>query len=211
MALERVRIELGLFFRERFFLFLFFFLVFGMGILYGTGSLHSLPLKERLFGIGDLDRLFYTLRGIDGRPSLLFRDLFYNQMVQLSLFYLLGLSLLGLPLLPLLVFFRGFVMGFTVGFLLEELSFLGFILALLAVVPQNLIILPTILLASVSGVVFTLGIIQTYRGYGDRSILKNFMSYTLLFLLCALLLFLATLIEAYLVPVLLRILFFLFF
>lgn len=209
LPLDKIPRDLYLFVQQRFFLFLFFLLLLGMGIIYGTGLFRPLPFTERLLLVENQSRLFYQPAAEGGTISF-FWDIFFTQQFSLWIFFLLGLSIVGVLFIPLLIFLRGFVLGFTVAFLLTELSSLGFLFTLFLVLPHNLIVLPTILFAAVSGVVFSWGLVEKVLDRGSFFPFPGLLDYMFLFLLLALFLLLGSLVEACIVPILLRILLFFF-
>ena len=52
------------------------------------------------------------------------------------------ISIIGLPIILNLLFMKGMVVGFTVGFLVNQMGWNGFILSFVSVLPQNFIIIP---------------------------------------------------------------------
>ena len=56
----------------------------------------------------------------------------------------------------ILLFIKGMVVGFTVGFLVSQMGWQGFMLAFVSILPQNLIIIPVfIIMAALSVIFFT--------------------------------------------------------
>ena len=84
------------------------------------------------------------------------------QLYSLGILWLLGLTVVGAPLVILLVGARGFILGFTVGFLVQEKTGQGLLLALVAVLPQNLFYVPG-LLGQILALYFTLSLFKTSR------------------------------------------------
>jgi stage II sporulation protein M len=60
--------------------------------------------------------------------------------------FFMGISVIGLPLALLLIFTRGFTIGYSVSFLLRTMGFKGLVLTLTGVAPHNLLIIPSIFL-----------------------------------------------------------------
>ena len=123
------------------------------------------------------------------------------QLYSLGILWLLGLTVVGAPLVILLVGARGFILGFTVGFLVQEKAGQGLLLALVAVLPQNLFYVPGLLGAGTLALYFTLSLFKTSR---KTPVLTRILFYTLLYAALALLVLAGTWIEAYLVPGIMR-------
>lgn len=75
--------------------------------------------------------------------------------------FLLGISILGLPGLAVLLLLRGFVVGFTVGFLAQELGAKGYLLIAAGVLPANLILVPAYAVLAVGAFQFAAKLFQS--------------------------------------------------
>jgi stage II sporulation protein M len=81
-----------------------------------------------------------------------------------GLLWLLGLSVIGAPLIAAVIFLRGFTLGFVFGFLIDDLGIRGAALALAALLPQNLVSIPGVLLCAVGAIGFSAEIVRTVFG-----------------------------------------------
>jgi len=70
-----------------------------------------------------------------------------NGLVILGI-YLCGLTVIGIPVIAGLLFVRGFALGFTAGFMIAQKGWPGILLAAAALLPQNLILAPVLVIAS---------------------------------------------------------------
>lgn len=118
----------------------------------------------------------------------------------IGLMWLLGLSVLGAPFILGLVFLRGFVLGFTVAFMVQEMVFKGIALAMASVIPHNLLMVPAIILAGGASFSFSWRALQTLLGRRDINMYRQFLDTALLIALACGLMGLAALIEAYVTP-----------
>jgi stage II sporulation protein M len=128
-------------------------------------------------------------------------EILRGQLLSLGILWLLGLCVVGAPLVILVVCARGFVLGFTVGFLVQEKAGQGLLLALAAVFPQNLFYVPGLLGAGTLALYFTMSLFKSSR---ETPVLTGIIIYTLLFIALTLLVLIGTWIEAYLVPGIMR-------
>lgn len=126
--------------------------VFIMGLIFGAAGTEVLSQNQRSDLANSLEQFVLGAKENDlGDPSMVARSLVYENSVKtIGLFWLLGLSVIGAPLVLVLLFSKGFALGFSVGFLVESFSGKGFLLALASVVPHNLLMVPAILVAAVA-------------------------------------------------------------
>ncbi|MGB4504456.1 MAG: stage II sporulation protein M [Syntrophaceticus sp.] len=176
--------------------------VFLCGLILGAITLRTLnPLAEQemhqylAFYIKEAST--YSELSISGLKT--WGQILKMQAVSLGLLWIFGLTIVGSPLILLTVGARGFIVGFTVGFLVQEEAGKGLVLALAGVLPQNLCYIPAFLGAGVLSLYFSFTILRSqeapYRRLGV---------YSLLFLVFFLLIIIGSWLEAYLVPGLLQ-------
>jgi stage II sporulation protein M len=115
--------------------------------------------------------------------------------------WVLGLTVVGVPFIILLVFIRGFILGFTVGFLVEKKAWQGLVFAIFSVFPQNLLFIPALLVVAVAAVYFSTWLL---KGNFNQPLVPCLIIYALIFLFSGLLVTGSGLIEAYLSPVMIR-------
>ncbi len=115
-----------------------------------------------------------------------------------GLLWVLGLTVVGIPVVALIIFIRGFLVGFTVGFLVHQMGWKGIAFSLASVFPQNLLAVPALLVLAISSASFSLFLVR--RNSRRCSVIAEFLRYTKLAVACAVIMALAALVEAYLVP-----------
>ena len=115
-----------------------------------------------------------------------------------GLLWFFGLAVIGLPLIALVVFVRGFLIGFTVGFFVQELGYQGVLLSLAGVLPHNLLGIPVLMFLAVYTGSFSLTLHQQ-RSF-RRELAPRIALYTLICVILTLLLLAASLIEAHVSP-----------
>lgn len=201
----KLKQKLSQHFHSSWWVYIFILLCFIAGIIFGSlgvrvlneGQSSSL-LKFIEQGLaqtnGELDYIMNT------------RQAFVKNALNLAKILILGLTVIGVPFIMLIIFTRGFVLGFTIVFLLQGKGLLGGLLALFAVVPPNLLSLPAYLLAAVSATNFSVYLIKGRSTPGSISLPKYFLNYILVMLGLILLLVGAAFIEGYYSPVIIQLL-----
>src|SRR5690625_6911377 len=86
-------------------------------------------------------------------------DSFLLHVKGLLLLFTLGLTVIGLPLVWILIFMKGLAIGFSVGFIVNQFGIKGLILASLSIAPQNLLIIPMYIIAGSLSMLFSLTLI----------------------------------------------------
>lgn len=194
------------YFRKNISLFVFITIIFAAGVAVGSFSVNLVQENDK-YELGVYIETF--LEQFEARTTLnntnVVKQSILGNLKVIGLAYVLGLSVIGVPFLLLVIFIRGFVLGFTVGFFIDELFLRGMLLTLVSVFPQNLIIVPCIIVSSVAAVSFSGALIRgrTLRHKGS-SLSSRFVKFSAIEVMMVFAMFFAGLIEAYVTPFLIH-------
>jgi stage II sporulation protein M len=187
-------------------LYVFVSVLFLMGVIFGALLVNALSLEQQQDLSRYLSNFFTSIsQGGTEYEQLPFAKVAALHLKWLGLIWILGLSVIGLPGIFVLDFFKGVLIGFTVGCLVGQFSWKGLLFALIAVAPHNLIVIPALLAASVAATSFSLGIIRS------RILMKlpnhnhsSLLSYCSIILLMAGVILIAACFETWVTPMLMR-------
>ena len=155
--------------------------------------------------LGELDRIVGDRAGEEHGAQML-RAAVAGNLRTVAAVWLGGLVVIGVPLALLLVMVRGFAIGFTVGFLASEAGWRGVAFSVGAVLPHNLLAVPALWAAAVAALSFAGKAWSARRRRWGGAFLGDVLSYVAVGITVTCLLGLASLVEAYLTPALIRLL-----
>lgn len=140
----RLRLIIQEYFRDRIFLLILVLILFLMGIIFGVLATSVLDPAQR-------DNLLsYLNQGLRGEifisNSVYTRQTIVANIKTVFFLFFMGISVIGVPLALLLIFTRGFIIGYSISFLLKTMGFKGLVLILTGVIPHNLLIIPALFL-----------------------------------------------------------------
>ena len=109
-------------FREYSSIYLFVVVLFLMGVIFGAVIVNSLSFTQK-------EDLFYYLSQFFGQAAKgeanvardLFLQSFFHNSKFIGLIWILGISIIGLPVILIMLFIKGVTVGFTVGFLVNQM------------------------------------------------------------------------------------------
>ncbi|MTH52262.1 stage II sporulation protein M [Bacillus mangrovi] len=189
-------------------IYLFVCVLFMMGVIFGAIIVNSMTFtqKEDLFFY--LSRFFGQITdGKTADPGEMFQQSFMHNLKYLGLIWILGISIIGLPAILVMLFLKGMVVGFTVGFLVNQMEWNGFLLSFVSVLPQNILIIPAFIILSAAAVSFSLKLamhlLNKKRTLSD-SPLQSFSRYAAIFAGILILIAAASCLEAYASPQLMK-------
>ncbi|MUV39717.1 Stage II sporulation protein [Lentibacillus sp. JNUCC-1] len=179
--------------------YLFMVILFLTGVVFGAVIVNSMGFAQKQDLAFYLDRFFdQLLQQENSETKTVLMDSFLYHIKYILLLFILGLSVIGLPLVWVLLFTKGLVVGFTVGFIVNQLSWNGLLLSALSIAPQNLIIIPIYLAAGSLSMIFSLTLLHRLFSRNIRqSILRPLGVYAGTFAVLLMFSFIAALLEAF--------------
>jgi stage II sporulation protein M len=174
-------------------------IIFIAGLISGSCRANDLDVSVKSHLLGLIDNyLRGSIRGDMSGGKLLFYA-FLNQAKTILAVWFLGLTVIGMPLILGICFLKGFSLGFTIGFLVEEKAGAGILISILAILPQNLLYIPLLIIWSVVSIKFSI-FITGGRHNNNLSLGKALTAFTAQMLAFLVLVLVGALIEAYFSP-----------
>lgn len=160
-------------------------ILFLTGIIFGAIIVNSMNFVQKQDLYFYLERYFGQI--VSGEKienmTILMSSFFYHAKYLLLLF-VLGLSVIGLPVVWVLLFLKGLVVGFSVGFIVNQLGLKGLLLAALSIAPQNFLIIPIYIIAGSLSMIFSLTLLgKLFTRKISQPILQPFGRYVSVFLI----------------------------
>lgn len=186
--------------------YFFLLLAFILGISAGAFTVNGLSTAQK----DELSNYFQGFlqllnnQSIDGGELLSVTLL--DNLKLVAVMWVLGVSIIGIPFIYLLIAVRGFITGFSSGFIINAIGMKGMLFTLFALLPKEVIIVPCLIALGVNGINFSLKIIRNRSSKTPlRDSLKtNLLSYCFVTLFFSCFIFAGILLEAYITPVFIR-------
>lgn len=193
-------------FRNNIRTYFFLFMAFVAGVSAGAFTVNGLSTVQR-------EELKYYFQG--------FLQLFENQKIDnvellkvglldnlkiVGILWILGVTIIGVPFIFIIIGIRGFITGFSSGFVIGTLGRKGVVFTLMALLPKELLIIPCIISLGVSGINFSQNIIRKKsKHHATKGNLKTrFLAYCMVTLFLTCFIFIGVFLEAYIIPVFIR-------
>lgn len=180
-------------------IYLFMIILFLTGIIFGAVIVNSMDFIQKQDLFFYLERFFKQItEGVTIDNIDIFWDSFTYHAKYLLLLFILGLSVVGLPLVWVLLFIKGLVVGFSVGFIVNQLGWKGLLLASLSIAPQNFIIIPVYIIAGSLSMIFSLTLLsKLFSRRNNQQILQPLARYSIIFVILLMVSLIAALMEGF--------------
>ncbi|MFX4260947.1 stage II sporulation protein M [Pelotomaculum propionicicum] len=190
-------------FRQSWPAYLAVLVLFALGITAGTLSVQRLQADQAQELRMYLDQFVMQAGVIEVDTVKALREVLLSDIVVILAVYLLGLTVIGIPVILGIIFTRGFVLGYAVSFLTSEKSTQGIILACAAVLPQSILLIPALLMAGVASLSFA---VLLARRFNNSKVIvwPSFVGYSGLTVVVLAFAAAAGLVEVYFTPLLVK-------
>ncbi|WP_138416833.1 stage II sporulation protein M [Aquibacillus sediminis] len=180
-------------------IYFFVLVLFLIGIIFGAIIVNSMNWIQKQDLFFYLEQFFtQMLEGPIVEKQEMLKSSFFYHLKYLLLLFVLGLSVIGMPVIWILLFIKGLVVGFSVGFFVNQMGWQGLLFAAASIAPQNLIIIPVYLIAGSVAMIFSLTLIRKiFTRRLQQPIFQPFLRYSLLFISLILIISVASMIESF--------------
>jgi stage II sporulation protein M len=186
-------------------LYIFSIVLFLMGVIFGTLTVQSMGYSQQADLFYYFQQFMIEMKKdhfVDQNYAL--QENFIHYLKYTGVIWILGLSIIGLPVILILLFLKGVFIGFTVGFLVHQLGWNGFLFAFIAVLPQNMIVVPVILFMSVLSISFSMKLIAHLFGTQRYNEKLSIPKYIGALVAMSGVLFMVSIFETYLSPLFMK-------
>ncbi len=181
-------------------------LFFMIGISSGAFITKALSDVENKELIDYIENFFKILNTKEINNYLILKQALISNLKMALLIWILGVTIIGIPIILLLVLIRGFIIGFTVGFFIKQMKLKGLVFSIFSMLPQNILIVPGIILIGVTSISFSIMLIKSRRKNGYGNILNQFFIYSTSISIIYLIISLGCFVEAYISPLFIKLL-----
>lgn len=180
---------------------LIFFLIIGIiaGVVFINNAKDE-DAREISNNVNSIENAIYNQVEIDN-GKLLLKCLKQNIILILTI-WILGSMVIGVSLIFALISYKGFCFGYTIAGIMAVLEFKkSIVMSIILLLPKNLIIIPAMILSSVSGINLYKNIIKDRR---KQTIKIEIIRHSLICSISLMLMIVAAFCEAYITPFLLN-------
>ena len=203
MSIIRIKKLLKNHFENGFSFYFMLFFVFLVGIIIGSIIIKAIDSKVQIGLLKMSSPYFYTIftKGYSKyeifKASIMFNTLF------VGLTYLFGTLNLGF-IIPILMFFKGGLLGFNVGYLIYNFGLKGFFVSVFGIYPQFLLFIPSFIIIGALSMTVSL----KYKLTSKKRVVKikrlDFVDYTIFVLIFSFVIIIGSLYEGFISPTFLK-------
>ena len=175
--------------------------IFIIGIIFGSIYITILSNDQKQNILNETTSFFKSISkiGFDGKIEI-FKNSLYSNLLYTVVMWVLGLSIIGIPIVFIMVFFKSFVLSFSVSSIFAKYGLKGLFKVLLYIFPSNILFSIFIIFLSCYSLMIST---KLFKGAFKKENInfKAFMGkYTFILMIGILISILCSLYEAFIEP-----------
>lgn len=180
--------------------YLFLMIIMLAGILSSIIFLFLISKEDKTVLMQEINTFFANIKGNNLNTVNTFINSISSNLLSISLIWLLGISIIGIPFIIFFLFFKSFVFGFSIASIIAKYGLKGILLAFSYIFPHQLIYLVIWLLLSFYALSFSFKLIRLLFLKKNINIRDHFLKYLKIGGICVITAILCSLFETYISP-----------
>ena len=177
-------------------------IVLVLGLLFGSIYITILSNEDKKELLNNVSIYFDNYKNISFQDKLIiFKESFIKNILYFLLIWVLGISIIGFPIILIMIFYKSFLLGFSISSIFAKYKLLGLYKILLYILPSRIILL----VLSMFLAVFSINLSNKLINHCIKKKSFNFNvymgKYFLLLLICILSVVITSLIDAFIIPI----------
>lgn len=184
--------------------YLFLATIMSIGIISGIIFIFFISEEDKSLVKQELDIFFAIIK--DGKfiytNSII--NSVGNNLLYLVIIWVLGISIVGIPIIVFLLFLKGFIFGFSISSVVVNYGLKGLIMGIITQFPHNVILLITFILIGFYAINFSIHLFQVLFFKKDLNLSLYFKRYNQIALISLGSIVLCSIIETFMMPFLIK-------
>lgn len=201
MQVNKVNGGFGRHFETNFWLYVVSLLCFSTGIVIGIYTVKYMGGAEKVDLSGYFSSFISSISNTKINNKYVLYEAVKNNLPMFLALWILGLTMVGIPIILIIDIIKGFTLGFTVSFIISSTGIKGIWMILIGIMPQNIIYIPCVIIASVLGMELSMiKLKDRFNRQSSRFMDSRNINYSITFLIIILVMVLGFIYEAYITP-----------
>lgn len=185
---------------------IFILITFFLGLILGSLFINFITEDDKKLLVEQLELFLSNVKNLtkDVFGIKVFSEEILNNGFQLFIIFVLGISMIGLPVVIIIMFFKGFMLGTTLATIILKYQFKGIIGSFLYVFPCYIFNIIIYIFISFFAVHASIKFLKALLKKDNLNFKSFFGRYLLSFIISMFFMFIVCLLDAYLTPVLLK-------
>ncbi len=176
-------------------------IVFVLGLLFGSIYVTILNNNDKKELLNNIGIYFDSMKNISFHDKLIiFKVCFIKNIIYVLFLWLLGISIIGFPIILIMIFYKSFLVGFSISSIFAKYKLLGLYKIIIYIFPSKIIILALSLFLAVYSINISNRLVNSCLRKKSFNFNAYMGKYFLILLISIIIVVITSLFEAFLTP-----------
>ena len=184
--------------------YLFLTTILIVGIISGIIFIFFISKEDKSLVKTELDTFFNHIKTNQINYLSVFRNSFFTNLLYLFIFWVLGISIIGVPIILFLLFFKGFIFGFNFSSIITNYGLKGILPGIFYQFPHQLLLLIFFVMISFYAINFSVRLFRVLFLKENINLTQCFKRYNQIGIICVIGILLCSIFETFVMPILMN-------
>jgi stage II sporulation protein M len=185
-------------------LYLFLLLIFIIGVIFGSIFITILDEKDKASVLNQIGNFFSQIKSGKINFITVFKNSVTANLIYIALVFILGISIIGIPIVIIMLFLKGFMLGFSVASIIAKYKIIGLLGAITYVFPHIILSVIVIFVISYYALKISYSIFKAVIEKKAINFSEIINRYSVIMLIGVIVMVISSLIESFISPYIMK-------
>jgi stage II sporulation protein M len=185
-------------------LYLFLLLIFIIGVIFGSIFITILDDSDKASVLSQIGDFFSKIKSNKFDFAEVFKSSVTSNLLYIALVFILGISIIGIPIVIIMLFLKGFMIGFSIASIIAKYKIIGLLGAITYIFPHIIISAIVIFVISYYALKISFSILKSVIEKKTINFSEIINRYSVIMLIGVIAMVISSLIETFISPYIMK-------
>ena len=185
-------------------IYLFLLLIFIIGVIFGSLFITIINDTDKNTVLNQITNFFNEMKSNKIDYLDIFKNSVISNLIYITFIWFLGISIIGIPIIIIMLFIKGFMIGFSITSIIANYKFLGILGSLSYIFPHIILSIIVILLISYHALKLSINLLKSVINKKNINFNVIINRYSMIMLISVIGMIIISLTEAFINPYIIK-------
>ena len=185
-------------------IYLFLLLIFIIGVIFGSLFITIINDTDKNTVLNQITNFFNEMKSNKIDYLDIFKNSVISNLIYITFIWFLGISIIGIPIIIIMLFIKGFMIGFSITSIIANYKFLGILGSLSYIFPHIILSIIVILLISYHALKLSINLLKSVINKKNINFNEIINRYSMIMLISVIGMIIISLTEAFINPYIIK-------
>ena len=185
-------------------IYLFLLLIFIIGVIFGSLFITIINDTDKNTVLNQITNFFDEIKSNKIDYLDIFKNSVISNLIYITFIWFLGISIIGIPIIIIMLFIKGFMIGFSITSIIANYKFLGILGSLSYIFPHIILSIIVILLISYHALKLSINLLKSVINKKNINFNEIINRYSMIMLISVIGMIIISLTEAFINPYIIK-------